>query len=162
MLTVRLVFLFSPDSHRRIKIRESVWTLFWLWAFIVILDDTHRIHVIPWWAWIALAASDDLAMWSWRPWFITPHLSQGTCQAAGTAVSVSTSSVDFAFQWEVPCSRLVWPDPLEREEHHSAELPEPHGPEDQWPQACQLSVWHRGRWQLVSVVIVLEGSGFHN
>lgn len=67
-------------------------------------------------------------------------------QASVAAVPRRAFSVGFAFQWEVSCSRLVWPGPLEREEHHSAELPEPHGPEDQRPQACQLSVWHRGRW----------------
>lgn len=67
-------------------------------------------------------------------------------QASGATVPLRAFSVGFAFQREVSCSCLVWPGPLEREEHHSAELPEPHGPEDQWPQARQLSVWHWGRW----------------
>ena len=70
-----------------------------------------------------------------------------TCpQAPGASVPRRAFSVGFAFQREVSRSRLVWPGPLEGEERHSAELPEPHGPEDQRPQARQLGVWRRGRW----------------
>lgn len=42
------------------------------------------------------------------------------------------------------CSRVVRPDPLERAEHHAAELPQPHGPEAQRPQARELRVRRRG------------------
>lgn len=70
----------------------------------------------------------------------------GASRAVGAPVPGRAPSLDFAFQWEVSCSCLVWPDPLERQEHHSDQLPEPHGPEDQWPQACQLRIWHWGRW----------------
>lgn len=42
------------------------------------------------------------------------------------------------------CSRVVRPDPLERAEHHAAELPQPHGPEAQRPQARELRARDRG------------------
>lgn len=41
-------------------------------------------------------------------------------------------------------SRVVRPDPLERAEHQAAELPQPHGPEAQRPQARELRARDRG------------------
>lgn len=87
---------------------------------------------------------------------VIPQLSQGLPRR-WVLLCLRGPRVDFAFQWEVSCSCLVWPDPLEREEHYSAELPEPHGPEDQWPQACQLGVWRWGRWAAAPVVAIPWG-----
>lgn len=114
------------------------------------------------WAQIAPDLSDHWALRTGRLCPVIPQLSQRLARQ-WVLLCLWGLRVDFAFQWEVSRSCLVWPDPLEREEHYSAELPEPHGPEDQWPQACQLRVWHWGRWAAASVVTIpWRITGSHN